>query len=264
MHQQSSISTDNLSRAPRSVRRAQHARYTSYLMYIRRPASARLGLLNHLIRIDAFARAHQRRMLNPTLDASLELFAVGSVHGPLNGTRVNGIHRSAFAQLTGPNTRHSLDGGFGAAVDGLAEEAAVGRDGREVNDPAGAVGGEVWNRSFHEQEGAQDIDVIGCVKVLELDIRYLVVPGNAGIVDEDVDLEFGVRAGRRREKVVLCGGDEGRGPVGGTQVGLHAISLDAVFRLQLFGQVLCERGRGLGGVVDDDVATFGGQVLCDG
>lgn len=104
----------------------------------------------------------------------------------------------------------------------------------------------------------------GKVEIGDFDVGQLVILCDAGVVDDDVDLEPGVRSWGRGEEAVLGGGNEGRGALGRTKVGLYAKGLDAVFALQLLGELLGEGGGGLGGVVQDEVAAFRGEVFGDG
>lgn len=89
-----------------------------------------------------------------------------------------------------------------------------------------------------------------------------VVLGDACVVDEDVDLELG--GGVELFEVGFGGCDEGLGSFGRAHVGLDCEGLDVVF----CAQVCCELfGWGLGGrggVAQDEVAAFCGEVLGDG
>ncbi|ROV89836.1 hypothetical protein VMCG_09514 [Cytospora schulzeri] len=211
------------------IRRTQHPHDPSNLPRIRRPAPIGLGRIDHLIGIHPPPGPHERRVLDPPLDAPLELVRVGRVHGALDGARVDGVDGGALGQLAGPDAGHGLDGGLGPAVDGLPQEATVGADGGEVDDAPGPVGGQVRLRGLHEEEGPQDVDAVGEVEVGDLEVGQLVVLGDAGVVDQDVDLELVVGRGRGRGEVFPRGLDEGPGALRGAQVGLHAEGLDAVF-----------------------------------
>lgn len=243
LHQHATISTDNLTSTPSRVRGDQHAHDAGDIPHIRWPAAVALGRLDHLVRIDTLPGPHERRVLDPALDAALELVRVGGIHGPLDGAGVHGVDGGVLRQLPGPDARHGLDGGLGPAVDGLAQEAAVGADGGEADDAAGAVGGEVGLGGLDEEERAEDVDAVRVLEVLDLDVRELVVLGDARVVDDYVQLEPVVGRGGRGGEVVPRGLDEGPGPVGRAQVGLHAQGLDAVCRLELLAQ-LCREGLG--------------------
>lgn len=245
LHQQPPISTNNLARTPAGIRRAQHPHDARDLPRVRGPPPVGGGGLDDVVGVDAGPGPHERRVLDPALDGPLELVAVGGVHGALDGAGVDGVDGGALGQLAGPHAGHGLDGGLGPAVDGLPQEAAVGADGGEVDDAAGAVRGQVRRRRLHEEERAEDVDPVGGVEVLDRDLGQLAVDGHAGVVDQDVDLEPVVGGRRRRGEVRPGGLDEGRGAVGGSQVGLHAEGLDAVLGLEPFGELLCEGSRGL-------------------
>lgn len=101
----------------------------------------------------------------------------------------------------------------------------------DVDDAAAAVGGEVGLHGFHEQEGAADVDVVNVCEVVCVALFDGEVAGYAGVVDDDVDLEFfgfGVR------EVVGCDVDDVLGAVEGAHVGLDGEGFDAVALLELF------------------------------
>lgn len=235
VHQQSSISTHNLPRTPSSIRRAQHPHDPSHLIRIRRSSTTRLGILHHLVSIHAFSHLHKRRVLDPSLDPGLELSRVGRVHGTLHGARVDCVDRRPLAELARPHARHGLQRGFGPTVDGLAYEAALRRDGRQVDHAAGAIRWEVRRHGLHEQQRAEDVDFEGEVEVFGVDFGKLAVLGDTGVVDDDIDSEFGVGTWGRGVEVVLGGGDEGGGALDGAQIGLDTKGLDAILGLKSFG-----------------------------
>lgn len=120
-------------------------------MRIGRPSTARPGLLDHLIRVHPLADLHQGRVLDPALDTGLELIRVGRIHRTLYRTRVDGVDRGPFSEFPRPDARHGLQGRLGAAVDGLAQETTLGRDGGQIDHPARAVGGEIRSGGLDEE-----------------------------------------------------------------------------------------------------------------
>ena len=105
---------------------------------------------------------------------------------------------------------------------------------------------EVGERGLQEQDGPEDVDGVGAMKVVERDVGEGAVHGDAGVVDQDVDLEFpgfGVR------EVVLGGAYDVGGAGGGADVGLDGDGCDGV-GLREGGGELCGFGAGgVGGVV---------------
>lgn len=69
----------------------------------------------------------------------------------------------------------------------------------------------------------------GIVEILGLHVGELVVLGNAGVIDHDVDLEAGVGGGRGGEKLVFGGGNKSGGTVSGAEVGLYCECANAPF-----------------------------------
>lgn len=113
---------------------------------------------------------------------------------------------------------------------------------------------------MNEEERAEDIDAVGRFEVGDGYGREGRVEGDAGVVDEDVDLEFAVRG-----REVLAGERNELGWAGGrAEVGLDGDRADVVGG----GEVVCDGGGEVGGggrsVVDDQVAALGGEVLGDG
>ncbi len=90
-----------------------------------------------------------------------------------------------------------------------------------------------------EEERAEHIDGVRGVEVGDCDSREGRVEGDTGVVDYDVDLEFGVW-GRERG---FGGGDELGGPGGGGDVGLDCDGADGVG----LGELVCEGGGEGGG-----------------
>ena len=171
-------------------------------------------------------------MLDPPLNTLQELLRVGRVHRPLHRARVDGVDGAVLGQLAAPGARHGLDGGLGAAVDGLAHEASAGRNGRDVDDAAGAV---LWQKrlgGLDQQEGTQDVDAVGLGEVVDFHVGNVVVAGDAGVVDDDVDLEGAVGLGEGG----LGGGDDGLGTFEGADVGLHGHGGDGVGLVEAVGE----------------------------
>ena len=63
--------------------------------------------------------------------------------------------------------------------------------------------GQVREGGLHEEDGAEDVDGVLAVEFFGGDGAEGLVFGDAGVVDEDVDLEF---AGAGVGEVVFCGG----------------------------------------------------------
>ena len=120
---------------------------------------------------------------------------------------------------------------------------------------------QIGESGLDKQSGTQNVDSVALVEVARVDITKWNVGRNAGIVDDDVDLEF---ARFRMRKVVLCGGDDVFGARGLTDICLDGYSADAVGG----GKGGC-KGRGfLGGgggcVIYNEGGAFGGKILRNG
>ena len=168
-------------------------------------------------------------MLNERLDKPLKLIRVARVHLRQHRAGIDGVNGTVLRKLPRPRASHSLDGGLGTAVDRLADEPASGANGAQVDDAAAAVRREVRLGGLDEEERAEDVDLVGNVKVGDLDVGDLVVVGDAGVVDDDVDLELagGGKGG-------LGGGDELGGARRGGEVGLDDESADLMRGFELF------------------------------
>jgi hypothetical protein len=74
-----------------------------------------------------------------------------------------------------------------------------------------------------EEQGAEDVDSVGLVELLKGDVAEEGVLGDAGVVDDDVDLELGV-AGEGG----LCLADQTGCAFWGADVGLYGEGSDGV------------------------------------
>ena len=106
-------------------------------------------------------------------------------------------------------------------------------------------------RGLHEEERAQDVDLVRGVEVRDLDVRELVIVGYTGVVDDDVDLEGAVAL-----EGGLDGGDERGGTGGGAEVGLGDTGADAVLRLEILGDGLSGSLGGGGSEAEGEVGAL--------
>ena len=243
-----SIRADHAPRAPPAIRRAEHAHDASNLIIIRRPPARPLLIPHKGLIIDPLAHLLQRRTLHERLHLPLKLRRRPAIHVRRHRPRVHCVDGAPLGQLAAPGARHRLERGLGAAVDGLVAEAQGGGHGGEVDDAAGAVGREVGERGLHEQEGAEDVgSVLGVEGVGGAGFEGQVL-ADAGVVDDDVDLEL---AGFGVGEVVFGGGDDVGAAGGGAEGGLHGDGFDGVAFFELFGESGGEGCRGGGGVVED-------------
>lgn len=91
-------------------------------------------------------------------------------------------------QLAGPGARHRLEGTLAASVQRQVLEAHLGADTRNVDDAARAVVGEKWLDGLGEENGAQDVDGVDLMEVLDVDGLEGHGVEEGGAVDEDVNL----------------------------------------------------------------------------
>lgn len=227
-HDHTAIGTNHLSSNPSSVLSTEHGDDPGDLVDVAGTAAAGLGLLDQVVAVDALAGAHEGRVLDPALDLALELVAVLVVHLAVDGTGVDGVDGGALRELAGPGAGHGLEGGLGAAVDGLLDEARRRRDRRQVDDAAGAVARQERLGGLGQQQRTQHVDLVRRVKVLQRDLGQRVVGRDAGVVDEYVDLEAAALVG----EVLPDRVNHLLGPVGSAQVAGHRERLDLVLRLQ--------------------------------
>lgn len=127
----------------------------------------------------------------------------------------------------------------------MPDEAGLGADAGDVDDAAGAVGGEVGLCGLQQEERAAHVDVVPGVEVGGLDGGEEVVDCYAGVVDDDVE----------GEGVPCCfaggfgGRDELRGAGQGAHVGLDYVAGDAVVLEEFGGELMRAVFGGVGGVV---------------
>lgn len=195
-HEHATIGTNDLPCDPSSVLSTQHGHDAGNFLDIGRTTATGLGVLDELVAVDALADLHERRVLDPALDLALELVAVLVVHLAQDGARVDGVDRGPLRELARPRPRHGLERRLGAAVHGLLDEARRRRDGRQVDDAAGSVAREKGLRGLGEEQRAQDVDLVGRVKVVDRDLGQRVVGGDSGIVYQDINLELGTVLGK--------------------------------------------------------------------
>lgn len=250
------IGTDDLAGDPRTLGTSKHGNDSSNLLSLTSTATGRLSLLDDGGVIDTRAHSHEGSILDKGLDELLELVRVARVHLGANGAGVDGVDGAVLAELTGPGFCHGLESSLGTAVDALPDETQAGAHAAEVDDAAGAVVGEVGLSSLDEQQRSHDVDVEAGGEILGLDVWDLVVEGDSGVVDEDVDAERAEGLGGLR--------DEAGGAGGGAEVGLDGHSLDGVLGGQLGGQAGCGSGRAGRCVGEDEVCAAGGESLGDG
>lgn len=94
----------------------------------------------------------------------------------------------------------------------------------------------------------------------DLDLLQGFVSGDAGIVDDDVELEL---ARFRVGVVVLRDRYEMRRTGRIPQVSLGGDRIDTIRRSDIGRDLLSLGGRSFGGVVKDDGAAFGGEIMGD-
>lgn len=92
-----------------------------------------------------------------------------------------------------------------------------------------------------DEQGAEDVDAVGGFEVFLGDVLEGRVARDAGVVDDDVDLEGFV--GRRWGEVVFGNCEEGGYACWGADVALGGHGADVVGG----GELLCEGGGELGG-----------------
>ena len=157
---EASIRTYDAASTPSAFLGTQHAHHACNLVFVRRPASHLLASREDFLWIDSRPCSHQRRVLGPRFDCSEEGFPSTIKHICRHRARVYRVNGRSLAQLAGPGPRHGVQRCLCSAIDGLALEAARGGHGRDVDDSARAVVGQVRHGSLHEQQRAQHIDGI--------------------------------------------------------------------------------------------------------
>lgn len=267
------VRADHATGSPDSIRSAQHTHGTSNFAskgrsppthFLLNQANLLLIQSAHGVRIALDQLAHGSIILE-SLNISPEILTRFEVHITNDRTRVHSVDSGAVCQLARPGASHRLQCSLGSTVDRLAHEAKRGRDTRGIDDAAAAVGGEVWGDCLGEEKRGEDVDRVLPVKVLRGDgpargIVQVAVSGDAGIVDQDVNLQLA-----RGAKFLLCRVDDScHGLFGLAQVGLDRFAADAVGGGQRGTQVFCVRARGLGCEVQEQGAALGGKVASNG
>ena len=153
-----------------------------------RPPTSYLRVLHQILAIHLGTDGRKRRINRPMAHRLLELLRSTSVHICRDRTGVDSVYSRALGELAGPRARHGFERGFGAAVHALLLEAERGADAADVDDAAAAVLREVWDRGFHEEERAAHVDVVEVREVVAVALFHCEVAGDAGVVDDDVDL----------------------------------------------------------------------------
>ena len=108
---------------------------------------------------------------------------------------------------------------------------------------------------FDEHGGADDVDGVEAGEVFGGQGAEGFVVRDAGVVDDDVDLQaFAFAEDHFR------GFDDLFGARGGAHVRLHGDGVDVMVCLQFFGEVGGALRAGVGGVVEEEGAAFAGEV----
>lgn len=118
--------------------------------------------------------------------------------------------------------------------------------------------GQVRQGGLGEQHGAQDINAILPLILVDGDILQQLIAVHASVVDQDIDLEL---AGLGVREVVLGRADQVGGPGGNAHVGLDDEAGHAVLLGEGLGELLGDLGGLVGRVVDDQGGALGGEVL---
>lgn len=175
-------------------------------MRVGRPSAFVLCSVQKVLVIEALSGALQWSTLDEGLHVVQKLLGAlaGWVHDRGHGAGIDSVDGGALGQLAAPGARHGLERGLGAAVHGLAAKAETGGDRTDVDNATRTVGGEVRDGGLDKKEGAQDVDGISFVEFLHRDGFDGHYGGEAGIVDQDIDLKF---ARLWMREVVLRRGD---------------------------------------------------------
>jgi hypothetical protein len=275
---EATVGRDNATGRPRAIRSAEHGDRAGDFFLVclqkinlvsfssckrrqdkttHRPPPSNLRIVDQVLTIDLWTNRRKRGINRPMAHLLLELLGRTRIHISRNRSRVNSVNCSTLSQLSSPRTRHALQRSFRAAVNALVLETQRGTDAADIDNTPAAVMRQVGNGGFHEEERAADVDVVELREVLAVAVFDCEVGGDAGVVDDDVDLKLAVF---RVREVVLGQFDDVRGAVFGSEVGLHGEALDVVGLLEFVGELLGLFGGGVGGVVDYEVGAFGGEV----
>lgn len=110
-------------------------------------------------------------------------------HVRLDRAGINRIHGPTRGKFSRPSPGHGIQRRFGPSIHRLADKALGGRYRGDVDDPRAPVVGKMFQRSLHQQDRTEDVDSVHPFKLLDGDLFEMCVDGNAGVVDDDVDLE---------------------------------------------------------------------------
>ena len=198
--------------------------------------------------VRGLAQAAQRDLLQ---QRRARLGADPRRHGGLDEAGGDGVDGDAAGrQLPGGGLGEADDAGFARAVVALPGVADQADDGGDVDDAAGLLLEEAAGEGLGEQEGALEVDVQHRIPVGLAHAHQQAVPGDAGVVDQDVHLAGG-------GEDLLRGGCHagGVGDVGPERPGPAAQCLDFRHRLGAGFRLQIHPG---------DVGAGGGQLQGDG
>ena len=109
-------------------------------------------------------------------------------HPGLHEARGNGVHRHASAGvLPGQRLGEPDQAGLGGGVVGLAEVADAADDAGDVDDPSPVAGRHPLDEMLGDVEDAGQVGVDDRVPHLPVHLAERPIPGDAGVVDQDVD-----------------------------------------------------------------------------
>lgn len=111
--------------------------------------------------------------------------------------------------------------------------------------------------SLQQEKRPPHVDVVLPREVLTVHSLDPIVASDTCVVDDDVYLKF---SRLLMSKVVLGHFYDVLWSVLITHIGLHDNGLDPMMRLQLLGELLADFLRGVGSVIEDEVATLAGEI----
>lgn len=256
---QATIGTDQITGTPSKLWVTYSCNGTSNLLLIRSSPTELVSQLPHLgaVRLtDGYQRGHRV----PHCQLPLHIFRGRQVHVRHDWARVDGVDRCALGKLSAPNTGEGLEGGLGPRVETRARQSDLRVDTGHHDDAPRPVGGQVGLARRGEDRGPQDVHGVDVLELRLDDGLQGPQVEHRGIVDEDVDLE-GARVGAGK---VLLGDFNDLVALGSlADVRADGHSLDAVIRLELRRERCGWLVRGLGGIVDDDIAALACEVAND-
>jgi len=211
--------------------------------------------------INARSFSHQRRRPDEIRHSLLELGRRASVHVRRDGAWIDGIHGGPFTEFACPSASHGFERSFSAAVDGLCNESETAANARNVDDPSRPVFRQIWHGGLYEKQRSTHVDVVLKGKVFCITILDDPIHADAGVVDDDVDLEL---AALRLGEVVLCHFYDMCWACLATHVGLDDECLDGVTTLELFREALYAAAGGFGSIIHDEVGSFRSEVFTYG